>query len=144
MASAGVMTPPTGGRNPSWARAVGASKMAMTKMAMTKNASKNARCDASIRIFLTLQHIKARSLCARHARACPGHDGNKSTDFLCPWGKAKHHRSRDAAGIRGVGQAAPKRHEAFAFERPLSEAGGGVRPVILIQARKAKKEKRKK
>jgi hypothetical protein len=45
-------------------------------------------------------------------------------------------------------QAAQKRHEASAFERSKSEAGGGVRPVIPIQARKAKKkaknEKRKK
>jgi len=59
-------------------------------------------------------------------------------------GKTKHHRSRDAVGIRGMGQAARKRHETSAFERSLSEAGGGVRPFIPIQARKAKKEKRKK
>jgi hypothetical protein len=56
----------------------------------------------------------------------------------------KHHRSRDAGGIRGMGQAARKRHETSAFERSLSEAGGGVRPFIPIQARKAKKETRKK
>jgi hypothetical protein len=56
----------------------------------------------------------------------------------------KHHRSRDAAGIRGMGQAARKRHEASLFERSRSEAGGGVRPFIPIQARKAKKETRKK
>jgi len=54
--------------------------------------------------------------------------------------KTKHHRSRDAAGIRGVRQAARKRHETSAFERSWSEAGGGVRPFIPIQARKAKKE----
>jgi len=42
------------------------------------------------------------------------------------------------------GKAAQKRHETFAFERSLSEAGGGVRPVIAIQARKAKKEKARK
>jgi hypothetical protein len=58
--------------------------------------------------------------------------------------KTKHHRSRDAAGIRGMRQAARKRHEASAFERSLSEAGGGVRPFIPIQTRKARKEKRKK
>jgi hypothetical protein len=58
--------------------------------------------------------------------------------------KTEHHRSRDAAGIRGMRQAARKRHETSAFERSLSEAGGGVRPFIPIQARKAKKEKRKK
>jgi hypothetical protein len=55
----------------------------------------------------------------------------------------KRHRSRDAAGIRGMRQAARQRHGTSAFERSLSEAGGGVRPVIPIQARKAKKEKRK-
>jgi hypothetical protein len=43
-----------------------------------------------------------------------------------------------------MGQAAPKRHEASAFERSRSEAGGGVRPFIPIQARKAKKERKKK
>jgi hypothetical protein len=59
-------------------------------------------------------------------------------------GESKRHRSRDAAGIRGVLQAARNRHQASAFERSLSEAGGGVRPVIPIQARKAKIEKRKK
>jgi hypothetical protein len=59
-------------------------------------------------------------------------------------GNAEHHRSRDAAGIRGLRQAAQKRHETFAFERSRREAGGGVRPFIPIQARKAKKEKRKK
>jgi hypothetical protein len=56
----------------------------------------------------------------------------------------KHHRSRDAGGIRGMRQAARKRHEGSAFERSWSEAGGGVRPFIPIQARKAKKETRKK
>src|SRR6202035_4097409 len=35
MASAGEMTPPTGGRNPSWARAAGVRKIDTTKMAMT-------------------------------------------------------------------------------------------------------------
>jgi hypothetical protein len=74
----------------------------------------------------------------------PGHDGNKSSDFLCSWGEAvKRHRSRDAAGIRGLRQAARKRHETSAFERPVSEAGGGVRPFIPIQARKAKKKAKK-
>jgi hypothetical protein len=43
-----------------------------------------------------------------------------------------------------MGQAALKRHEASAFERSRREAGGGVRPFIPIQARKAKKETRKK
>jgi hypothetical protein len=61
-----------------------------------------------------------------------------------PGSKSKHHHSRDAAGIRGMGQAVRKRHETSAFERSLSEAGGGVRSFIPIQARKAKKEKRKK
>jgi hypothetical protein len=56
----------------------------------------------------------------------------------------KRHRSRDAAGIRGMRQAARNRHETSAFERSLSEAGGGVRPFIPIQARKAKKEKERK
>jgi hypothetical protein len=56
----------------------------------------------------------------------------------------KQHRSRDAAGIRGLRQAARNRHGTSAFERSLSEAGGGVRPFIPIQARKAKKETRKK
>ena len=55
--------------------------------------------------------------------------------------KTKHHRSRDAAGIRGMRQAARNRHETSAFERSWSEAGGGVRPFIPIQARKAKKDK---
>jgi hypothetical protein len=41
------------------------------------------------------------------------------------------------------GKAARKRHGTSAFERSLSEAGGGIRPVIPIQARKAKKEKEK-
>jgi hypothetical protein len=57
--------------------------------------------------------------------------------------QTKRHRSRDAAGIRGLRQAARNRHETSAFERSLSEAGGGVRPFIPIQARKAKKETRK-
>src|SRR5579862_8199424 len=35
MASAGEMTPPTGGRAASWERAAGASKIAMTTIAMT-------------------------------------------------------------------------------------------------------------
>jgi hypothetical protein len=43
-----------------------------------------------------------------------------------------------------MGQAARKLHETSAFERSLREAGGGVRPFIPIQARKAKKEARKK
>jgi hypothetical protein len=43
-----------------------------------------------------------------------------------------------------MGQAARKRHETFAFGRSLSEAGGGVRAFIPIQARKAKKETDKK
>jgi hypothetical protein len=55
----------------------------------------------------------------------------------------RRHRSRDAAGIRGLRQAARKRHETPAFERSLSEAGGGVRPFIPIQARKAKKKAKK-
>jgi hypothetical protein len=41
-------------------------------------------------------------------------------------------------------QAAQKGHGTSTFERSLSEAGGGVRPFIPIQARKAKKETRKK
>jgi hypothetical protein len=41
-------------------------------------------------------------------------------------------------------QATPKRHEASAFERSGSEAGGGVRPFIPIHARKAKEETRRK
>jgi hypothetical protein len=56
----------------------------------------------------------------------------------------KHYRSRNAAGIRGVRQAARNRHETSAFEQSWREAGGGVRPFIPIQARKAKKETRKK
>jgi hypothetical protein len=43
-----------------------------------------------------------------------------------------------------MGQAALKWYETSAFERSLSEAGGGVRPFFPIQARKAKKETRKK
>jgi len=58
--------------------------------------------------------------------------------------QTKHHRSRDVVGIRGMRQAARNRHEMSAFERSLSEAGGGVRPFIPIQARKAKKETSKK
>jgi hypothetical protein len=58
-------------------------------------------------------------------------------------GKTKRLRSRDAVGIRGLRQAAPNRHETSAFERSWSEAGGGVRPFIPIQARKAKKKAKK-
>src|SRR5580704_16715153 len=47
MASAGEMTPPTGGRNPSWARAAGASKMPMTEIVMTKSALMRADRDMS-------------------------------------------------------------------------------------------------
>jgi hypothetical protein len=43
-----------------------------------------------------------------------------------------------------MGQAALKWYETSAFERSLSEAGGGVRPVIPIQARKAKKKEERK
>jgi hypothetical protein len=46
--------------------------------------------------------------------------------------------------MRSASEAWGKRHETSAFERSLSEAGGGVRPFIPIQARKAKKETRKK
>jgi hypothetical protein len=56
----------------------------------------------------------------------------------------KRHRSRDAVGIRGMRQVARQWNETSTFERSWREAGGGVRPFIPIQARKAKKETRKK
>jgi hypothetical protein len=39
-------------------------------------------------------------------------------------GKTKHHRSRDAVGIRGVRQAARKRHEC------LLSSDRGVKPAV--------------
>src|SRR5580693_3235035 len=133
MASAGEMTPPTGGRNPSWARAAGASKMATTKMAMTMRVPKRPDRDMS-----TPANYTTLAFPAERGESFGRHDRPRPR-AKAAGGKAKRHRSRDAVGIRGMGQAALKRHEASAFERSRSEAGGGVRPVIPIQARKAKK-----
>src|SRR5580704_6442556 len=141
MASAGEMTPPTGGRSPSWARAAGVSKITMTKTAMAmsvlmrpdRDMSGNLSCFLSI----TLASPEERG---ESVRATPMSAATRESAGR----KTKHRRSRDAAGIRGVRQAARKRHETSLFERSLSEAGGGVRPFIPIQARKAKKETDKK
>jgi hypothetical protein len=50
--------------------------------------------------------------------------------------------------MRSASEACSKRHkygtERLLSERSLSEAGGGVRPFIPIQARKAKKQTCKK
>src|ERR1700686_1541929 len=67
MASAGEMTPPTGGRAASWERAGAASNIAVTM-------SKSARRDASIRTSLsctTLKHV-------RFVPVMPGHSRSKN------------------------------------------------------------------
>jgi hypothetical protein len=110
----------------------------MTKMAMTKRALMRPDRDMSTpENYTTLAFPEERGESVRATPTCAATRESAGR-------KAKPLRSRDAVGIRGMGQAARKRHEASAFERSRREAGGGVRPFIPIQARKAKKETRKK
>src|SRR5580658_7799542 len=108
MASAGEMTPPTGGRAASCERAGGASKIAMTKIVMTMSVLMRPDRDMSGKLscFLptTLAFPEQRG---ESVRATP----TSAATCESAGGKTKHHRSRDAAGIRGMGQAARKRHE---------------------------------
>src|SRR4029077_3797009 len=116
MASAGEMTPPTGARAASWARAGGASKIAMTKMAMTMSVLMRPDRDISTPAKL-------------HDISFPHRERRIRSDDTDVGRHVRKHRAKRPSAIvlamRPASEACGKRHEngheASAFERSRSE-----------------------
>jgi hypothetical protein len=74
----------------------------------------------------------------------PGHDGNKGSDFLCPWGEARP--STIVLAMRPASEVCGKRHDN-GTERLLSSDRGAkpaVESGLSSRSKPAKPRKKKK
>src|SRR5579862_1687836 len=139
MASAGEMTPPTGGRAASWARASGASEIAMTTIVMTMSVLMRLDRDISTPAnYATLAFPAERGESVRaKPTSAAARENARRKDRAPSFSRCGRHPRHAASGTKTARDVC---FRAIVVRSRRWFPGS----FIPIQARKAKKEKRKK